>query len=169
MKDSILKIFASEEVQKINKRKELNEITFASVEEAIQHLSNTTGKKIKIATKKDLKFSNKNDAIQYLASILNQKIIVGSRSDYSLDKKDLERYPKIKEFGSKLLNGKKVKLIMIDIDYPNNPEPIDIYSVGGTIYGEINEEHELEQSEIEKLNELMQNGLSKEIVDYLGE
>jgi len=169
VKNSILKVFASDnEVKKA--KKEPSEMTFASVEEAIQHLSDTTGKKIKIATEEDLKFSNKNEAIQYLASVLNQRVIVGySRSDYSLDEKDLKKYPKIKEFGSKLLGGKKVKLIMIDIDYPKNPEAIDIHSAGGTVYGEIGEKHELEQNEIKELNELMKEGLSKEIVEYLGD
>jgi len=168
MKNSIFKVFASDnEIKKV--KKESSEMIFASVEEAIQHLSDTTGKSIKIATEKNLKFSNKNEAIQYLASILNQRIIVGSKSDYSLNEKDLEKYPKIKEFGSKLLGEKEVKLIMIDIDYPNNPEAIDIHAVDGTIEGKNGEKHELKQSEKKELNELMKEGLSKEIVEYLGE
>jgi len=97
-------------------------------------------------------------------------VIVGySRSDYSLDEKDLKKYPKIKEFGSKLLGGKKVELIMIDIDYPKNPKAIDILVVGGTIHCKDGERHELEQNEIKELNELIKNGLSKEMAEYLGE
>ena len=167
MKNSILKVFASDNE---TQSKEPSEMTFASVEEAIQHLSDTTGKSIKIATEEDLKFANKNEAIQYLASVLNQRVIVGfSKSDYSLDEKDLEKYPKIKEFGSKLLGGKEVELIMIDIDYPTNPEAIDILVVGGTIKSKDGEKHELEQNEKEELNELMKEGLSKEMVEYLGD
>jgi len=171
VKDSILKVFASDgEALNASENKELSEMTFTSVEEAIQHLSDTTGKSIKISTEEDLKFANKNEAIQYLASVLNQRVIVGfAKSDYSLDEKDLEKYPKIKEFGSKLLDGKKVELIMIDIDYPTNPEAIDILVVGGTIKGKDGEKHELEQNEKEELNELIKDGLSKEMVEYLGD